>query len=164
MINITPFTKPYEDQVIDLIVSIQAKEFGVSITADDQPDLRNIASYYQKGLGEFWLAIDGSEVLGTIALVDIGNQQTALRKMFVKDGYRGKPLSIGQNLMDTLQTTCDNKGIKEIYLGTVPNYYAAHRFYEKNGFERISESDLPNNFQIMGVDKYFYKKVVGSVL
>ncbi len=165
MISITPFTLRYQQQVIDLIVSIQAKEYGVSITANDQPNLKDINNYYQKNAGNFWIALEGDEVVGTIALVDIGNQQGALRKMFVKQEYRrGKPLLIGQQLIDTLLETSQMHQIVEIFLGTVPNYYAAHRFYEKNGFERISESDLPNNFQIMGVDKYFYKKVVGSVL
>ena len=164
MISITPFTLRYQQQVIDLIVSIQAKEYGVSITANDQPNLKDINNYYQKNAGNFWIALEGDEVVGTIALVDIGNQQGALRKMFVKQECRGKPLLIGQQLIDTLLETSQMHQIVEIFLGTVPNYYAAHRFYEKNGFERISESDLPNNFQIMGVDKYFYKKVVGSVL
>ncbi len=160
MIDIQSFSKPYEKQVIELIVSIQAKEFGVSITAEDQPDLNDIENYYQKNAGNFWVALDDNKVVGTIALVDIGNQQGALRKMFVKEGFRGKPLLIGQQLMDTLQKSCKNNSIKEIYLGTVPNYYAAHRFYEKNGFFRVKESNLPNNFEIMKVDTLFYKKVL----
>jgi len=163
MINITPFVQKYQQQVIDLIVSIQAKEFGVSITACDQPDLSDIENYYQKKASNFWVALEGSNVVGTIALVDIDNQQGALRKMFVKKGYRGKPLLIGQRLIDTLFKASKAHNITEVFLGTVPNYYAAHRFYEKNGFTRVNESDLPNNFQIMDVDKYFYKKMTSDI-
>jgi N-acetylglutamate synthase-like GNAT family acetyltransferase len=160
MISITPFTQKYQQQVIELIVTIQAQEFGVSITADDQPDLKEISNYYQKNAGNFWIALEGDDVVGTIALVDIGNQQGALRKMFVKQDYRGKPLLIGQQLIDNLLEFAKQNNLSEIFLGTVPNYHAAHRFYEKNGFECISTTDLPNNFQIMEVDKYFYRKVL----
>jgi len=48
-IGIRPFSPVYEKQVIDLIVAIQRKEFDIPITADDQPDLKNIPEYYQKG-------------------------------------------------------------------------------------------------------------------
>ncbi len=163
MISIQPFTQEYQQQVIDLIVSIQAQEFGVSITADDQPDLKDIKNYYQKNAGNFWIALEADKIVGTIALVDIGNQQGALRKMFVKKEYRGKPLLIGQQLIDTLLQSAQQNNLAQIFLGTVPNYYAAHRFYEKNGFVRINKSDLPNNFQVMPVDKIFYMKF-GKVL
>jgi N-acetylglutamate synthase-like GNAT family acetyltransferase len=91
-------------------------------------------------------------------LVDIGSQQVGLRKMFVKKGMRGKPLYIGQKLIDTAYNWCHDKGIKNIFLGTVPHYYAAHRFYEKNGFNRIEKQQLPKAFHLMDADKWFYFK------
>ena len=133
--SIVPFTKGFEQQVIDLIVGIQSGEFGVKITAEDQPDLKDIATFYQWGNGNFWIALNDNQVHGTVSLTDIGNQQVGLRKMFVKQGYRGKPHNIGQKLLDTALKWCFDKNIKHIFLGTVPHYFAAHRFYEKNGFE-----------------------------
>lgn len=156
--TILPFSKEYEQQVIDLIVGIQSGEFGVEISADDQPDLKNIENFYQKGKGNFWIALADQELLGTISLVDIGNDQVGLRKMFVKKGFRGKPLNIGQNLVDTAYSWCQKQNIKQIFLGTVPHYYAAHRFYEKNGFSRLDKSNLPKAFHLMEADKWFYTK------
>ena len=155
-IIITPFTTQYEQQVIALITGIQSGEFAVDISADDQPDLKSIKEYYQWGNGNFWIALDGEKVLGTISLCDIGNKQVALRKMFVKQGFRGQPLNIGQNLLDTAIKWSIEKQLKQVFLGTVPNYYAAHRFYEKNSFTRIDQSNLPSAFNIMEVDKFFY--------
>lgn len=156
--QIVPFKKQYQQQVIDLIVGIQSGEFGVKITANDQPDLADIKNFYQWGNGNFWIALTEDEVLGTISLVDIRNSQAGLRKMFVKKGYRGKPLNIGQKLMDTATQWCIERSIKQIYLGTVPTYYAAHRFYEKNGFSRLEKSELPKAFHLMDADKWFYFK------
>jgi N-acetylglutamate synthase-like GNAT family acetyltransferase len=154
--SIIPFKKKYQQQVTDLIVGIQSGEFGVNITASDQPDLADIESFYQKNNGNFWIALKGDEVLGTASLTDINNKQVGLRKMFVKQGFRGQPLNIGQNLMDTVFQWCRDKSIKQIFLGTVPHYYAAHRFYEKNGFSRLEKIKLPKSFHLMDVDKYFY--------
>jgi N-acetylglutamate synthase-like GNAT family acetyltransferase len=153
---IVPFTEKYQQQVIDLIVGIQSGEFGVDITASDQPDLADIDNFYQKDNGNFWIAIKEDEVLGTISLTDIGNKQVGLRKMFVKQGHRGKPLNIGQNLIDILFQWCMDREIKQIFLGTVPHYYAAHRFYEKNGFNRLDKTKLPKAFHLMDADKWFY--------
>ena len=141
-----------------MIVGIQHGEFGVEITADDQPDLKDIRNFYQKDNGNFWIALNEKKVVGTISLVDIGNDQVGLRKMFVKNGFRGKPLNIGQQLMDTAYNWCTEKSIKQIFLGTVPHYYAAHRFYEKNGFNRLEKNQLPKAFHLMDADKWFYFK------
>jgi N-acetylglutamate synthase-like GNAT family acetyltransferase len=154
------FASKYQQAILDLILKIQRKEFGIKITAEDQPDLCNIKDFYQKGKGNFWVALCGKEVVGTISLLDIGNGQAALRKMFVDKAYRGKPYQIAVNLLDTLLKWARFNQIKEIYLGTTPKFMAAHRFYEKNGFSEIGEADLPSAFPIMKVDTKFYKFVI----
>jgi N-acetylglutamate synthase-like GNAT family acetyltransferase len=147
----------YKDKIINLILDIQIGEFGVPITIKDQPDLDNISSFYQKGAGNFWVALSGDKIIGTIALIDIGNSQCVLRKMFVAKEYRGKDKGVAQQLLATLLEWCKLKKINEIYLGTVATYFAAHRFYEKNGFTEIQKNLLPANFPIMAVDTKFYK-------
>lgn len=155
-INIITYDKRYEQQTIDLIVGIQHDEFGIAITAEDQPDLRMVDTFYQHGNGNFWLAMDGSLVVGTIALIDIGNYQVSLRKMFVHPDYRGKEKAIGQRLMDIVFTWCEARDIRAIYLGTVGQFKAAHRFYEKNGFVAVEKGSLPTNYPAMPLDHIFY--------
>jgi len=154
---IRPFRMNDEQQVVDLIVSIQQKEFNIPITAEDQPDLRNIPNYYQKNQGNFWVAFHNENVVGTIALLDIDNGQSALRKMFVHQHYRGSEKGIARNLLKTLLDWAKSRRFQEIYLGTTPYFLAAHRFYEKNGFTEISKKDLPKTFPVMEVDTKFYK-------
>lgn len=155
-IQIAKYEKIYQDQVIDLILSIQNKEFNVPVTLQDQPDLENISSFYQQGKGNFWVALSENKVIGTIALIDIGNSQCALRKMFVARPYRGKDIGIAERLLKTAFEWCELKNIQEIYLGTVSILHAAQRFYEKNGFYEIPKEDLPKNFPKMKVDTKFY--------
>jgi hypothetical protein len=84
MIEILPFSSEHQAGVIDVILPIQQSEFGISITLKDQPDLQDIPGFYQRGSGNFWVALSGARVVGTISLLDIGGAQGALRKMFVR--------------------------------------------------------------------------------
>jgi N-acetylglutamate synthase-like GNAT family acetyltransferase len=154
--TIRPFAPGYEDRIVGLILPIQREEFGIPITAEEQPDLRAIPAFYQEGSGNFWLALDGEQVIGTIALLDIGNRQAALRKMFVHRDYRGKQAGVAKRLLDTLIAGARQQHIAEIYLGTTAKYLAAHRFYEKHGFIEITRDMLPPAFPIMAVDTKFY--------
>ena len=61
----------YQAEVIDLILKIQQQEFGVLITLKNQPDLSNIPKFYQQGNGNFWIALNGDNIIGTIAAIDV---------------------------------------------------------------------------------------------
>lgn len=154
---ITEFTSTYQQKVIDLILTIQNNEFGIPVTIEHQKDLLNIPGFYQQQKGNFWIALEDDKVVGTIALIDIDNKQSALRKMFVHKDFRGKEKAVAALLLQKVNDWCREKGINEIYLGTVEVLKAAHRFYEKNGFVRIDKKELPANFPVMEVDTVFYK-------
>lgn len=156
--EVVPFRPEFENQVVDLILEIQRAEFGMSISAQDQPDLARIPSFYQVRHGNFWVALSGDEVVGTISLLDIGASQGALRKMFVRRDFRGGEFGTAKRLLDTLIAWSAADRIHEIFLGTTPRFLAAHRFYEKNGFDEIAKSLLPKAFPVMEVDTKFYRR------
>ena len=160
MLKFVPFSEHLLSGVVDVILHIQQSEFSIPITLNAQPDLLDIPGYYQKGKGNFWVALNGSEVVGTIALLDIGGGQGALRKMFVKEQYRGPKQGVAGRLLRVLLDWCNVNDVGELYLGTTPKFLAAHRFYEKNGFAEIKQSELPVSFPIMSVDTKFYKYVL----
>jgi GNAT superfamily N-acetyltransferase len=154
---IKPIYNEYCDQIIKLILSIQQKEFGLSITINQQLDLLDIETNYHQGGGNFWGAFLGEELVGTIAMINCGHQSACIRKMFVKSDYRGKELGIAQLLLNTLLQYCGGEKITAIYLGTVQELRAAHRFYERNGFTQIAVADLPIYFPRMPSDTMFYQ-------
>ncbi len=160
--QIAPFSSEHEADVVDLIVSIQRGEFGIDIDAERQPDLRAIPSYYQTGSGNFWVALVHHRLVGTISLLDIGDGQAALRKMFVHPEFRGSKIGTARLLLQTLLAWAVDRRIREIFLGTTPFFEAAHRFYEKHGFSEIPKTQLPASFPIMEVDtKFYYHRVPG---
>lgn len=142
--------------IANMIIEIQREEFGIPITLEDQPDLFDIDGYYHKGKGGFFVATVEDEIVGTIALIDIGNGEAALRKMFVKQAFRGKEHGIAAALLTHLLSHASVQGLKAIYLGTIEKFLAARRFYEKNGFHEIPPHNLPANFPRMAVDTNFY--------
>ncbi|SEN71481.1 Acetyltransferase (GNAT) domain-containing protein [Chitinophaga rupis] len=146
----------YSNDVIQLILPIQQIEFGVRVTLEDQPDLKAINAFYRETGGNFWGAFDGNTLVGTIALINIGHQAGAIRKMFVKKEYRGKEFGIAQQLLAKLLAYSREQGIKDIYLGTVEQLKAAQRFYEKNQFTLIQKTDLPDYFPVMSSDSMFF--------
>jgi len=151
------YSNEYQTQVVDLILQIQQQEYNIQITKNDQPDLFTIKDFYQTGNGNFWVAVCNDRVVGTISLLDIGNNQVALRKMFVEKEYGGEKFKTASLLLNNAIKWAKENSIKAVYLGTTPQFLAAHRFYEKNGFTSIGLKELPQNFPVLQVDKKFYK-------
>ena len=156
-IQIETYTDSNKKDVTDLILDIQNVEFGIPITLELQPDLAQIPGFYQINNGNFWIAKIDGKIIGTVSLLDIGDHQGALRKMFVDKNYRGKEFGVGQRLLNTLLEWTKHKEFTGIFLGTTEMFVAAQRFYEKNGFKEIKKQELPATFPVMEVDIKFYK-------
>ncbi len=90
-VNVT--IRPYQDGdtqgILDLIAGLQRNELDIN-SLTDQPDLANIDGFYGQGSSGFWVAVAADKIVGTIALLDITQRQTALRNRFVAPDYRGK--------------------------------------------------------------------------
>lgn len=158
MVQIVPFLPEHAAGVVSVILPIQQTEFEIPITLDAQPDLVDIPGFYRRGDGNFWVALDAGTVVGTLALLDIGNHQAALRKMFVASSHRGAERGVARELLAELLDWCRARGVREVFLGTTAKFLAAHRFYEKNGFREIARQTLPESFPVMAVDSKFYER------
>ncbi|PKF75982.1 GNAT family N-acetyltransferase [Chryseobacterium sp. PMSZPI] len=155
-LEIKPIGNSYSEQAIELILNIQQKEFNTPITIEDQPDLKQIESFYQEGGGNFWGAFIDGELVGSIALIKFDERAGALRKMFVKKEYRGREFNIAQILLEILISFCRENRIGDLYLGTITVFKAAQRFYERNLFTKIEKEYLPERFPLMSADDIFY--------
>ena len=63
MIEIVPFAPAHTVGVIAVILPIQQSEFSIPITLDEQPDLRDIPTFYRHGCGDFWVALNEEKVV-----------------------------------------------------------------------------------------------------
>ncbi|PSK89097.1 GNAT family N-acetyltransferase [Taibaiella chishuiensis] len=154
-LTIRVITNADSQAVIDLILPIQQQENNVPVTLEDQPDLKRIEAVYQGSGGGFWGIEDEGMMVATIALIDIGDGKGVIRKMFVKQEYRGRTLGLATRLLEHLIAYCKTAGITDLYLGTVHTLKAAIRFYERNDFTIVAKHELPPAFPIMEVDDVF---------
>ena len=139
--QIIEYTDKYKQQVIELILHIQNDEAGIALGIDEQPDLLDVDRFYLSSGGMFWLAVDGEQLIGTIALMDKGSGGCVLKKFFVAKKYRSK--GVGFALYKTFLAYAKEHGFEHVVLDTPSVAKASHRFYEKAGFVRIDKTQLP---------------------
>ncbi|WP_212634810.1 GNAT family N-acetyltransferase [Runella slithyformis] len=116
-----------------------------------------ISSFYCQNKGAFWGALKDRKVIGTIALIDMGDRTGTIRRMFVHQDFRGKELGIATLLLNAMLDHCRRHGLTAIYPGTLARLRAAMRFYEKNGFVQLPKAALPPQFPAMTLNTVFYE-------
>lgn len=146
MIKITQFDDKYTQDVIDLVLHFQNDGTRPPVTVDDQPDLLHITDAYINAGGNFWTALDGGRLAGTIGIMPCGGDIAVLKKFFVYEKYQGEPHHMGQQLYAYFLEFAKEKGFKTIMLDTPYNTVRAHKFYERAGFEKVTEDELPIKF------------------
>jgi hypothetical protein len=125
---------PLYQEGINLMMRTIEAEFAEAITG---PQSTIIKEVYQLPGQKFWVALHNKEVVGTIGMVLKENLFAEVKRM----------------MEWTLQ-----QGIKTVYLGTMNQFKAAQRFYEKQGFISIPPSLLPKEYKINPIDTLFYKR------
>lgn len=153
MIEIISYSDKFKAQTISFIFDILENEFGHH-SKSGRPDLHNISNYYQKNGGNFWLAVDNGNVVGTIALSNYGDKNGFLERFYVKKDLRKH--GIGRKLFYDLMEFAHINKFENIFLSTWDGTNDAQNFYNKNGFKRIDL--LPENIAARsGKDNIFYQ-------
>lgn len=146
MIEIMPFQPADAEHVISLVLECQNDGTRPLVTVADQPDLLDIETGYRRSGGNFWVAKENGQLIGTIGLMPQTKELALLRKFFVHASYRGAPHHLGQRLFSVLLAFARQAGYKTLLLDTPKNTERAHRFYEKAGFTKIDASALPIHY------------------
>lgn len=146
MITIEQFEDKYTQDVINMVLHFQNDGTRPAISVDDQPDLLNIAGEYIEKGGNFWIAKENEKLIGSIGIMSYNTEIAILKKFFVYENYQGEPYHIGRRLYNELLAFAKKKTFKTILLDTPRNTERAHKFYEKAGFQKVKEEDLPIQF------------------
>lgn len=157
MIEIKKYEDKYQDEVINLVLSCQNDGSRPIVSIANQPELLNINKEYFSNGGYFWIAIESKKLVGTIGLINCGNGIGILKKFFVNEQYRGKPYNLGRKLFAELLNFAHEHKFKELVLDTPKNTKRAHKFYEKAGFKKVSQEDLPIKYNPPYKDSDFFQ-------
>ena len=106
-----------------------------SIEKADVKVLNNPESEIIEKGGEIFFALQGSNVVGTVALCNQGKGLFELSKMAVTKELRGN--SIGAKLIQHVIAFAKKKKAKQIYLETNRRLHSAIHLYEKFGFKMV---------------------------
>lgn len=149
MIKIHLFKQDYQSGINDMMNDI-VNEFELPISNENKSRIQSLDKY--------WVAIDSKKIIGSVGVLKTNNADATLKNMFVKKEYRGKDYRLAQMLLYKVIDWCHSEDIDNIYLGTMNQFKAAHKFYEKHGFQKISTSELPSVFIRNPIDDVFYKR------
>jgi GNAT superfamily N-acetyltransferase len=136
---IVPFRPEHEEGFRSLVADTLA-EFGFSADPDVDPDLADPTVYY----AALWIALSGGDVVGSIALRDLGDRTIELRRMYLRPVCRGR--GVGRRLLATALDWSRANGTRTIKLDTTERMAAARHLYEQHGFVRVP-GDAPRQGQ-----------------
>jgi putative acetyltransferase len=138
--NIRPATQADVKQIVKLIGDVWAEYDCVLDTNIEEQYLLTPAEYFHAKNGEFWVVEDNGEIAATCA-VQMHDENTAeLKSLYVNKDFRKHGL--GQRLTEMTIDFARSKGAIEMVLWSDTRFIAAHRLYERLGFERTGQRKL----------------------
>lgn len=136
MYIIKEFDDRYNERVNNFIISVFVVEYGFEKFRKGLEEENN-QEYIENG-GNLWIAIDDKDdIVGTIALKKHNNSEAEIKKLYVRNDYRGTGLS--KELYSKVMETTKKCHFKRIFLGTYDKLDRAINFYQRRGFTPIDE-------------------------
>ena len=142
-----------DPEVAALILTIQRVDVGLHVPIEEQPELLDLGSAYRDG--GFWVAVAGSEIVGTIGMMRYG-ASGVLKKLFVRDDYRG-PDGAAHGLYDRAIAWAAAHGLTAIFLDTPSVATRSHAFYQRRGFLIVDRTELPEGYDFPDRDSLIFK-------
>ena len=122
------------------LVAETLREFGFEPDPALDADLDDPAAAY----AALWVALDEGNVVGSVALRDLGGTRVELKRMYLRPEQRGRGL--GKELLALALAWARAHETQVVRLDTSERMVAARHLYEAHGFARVS-GDAPRQGQ-----------------
>jgi GNAT superfamily N-acetyltransferase len=139
-IEIVPF-EPTQAEGFAALVSDTLREFGFEHDSELDSDLDDPVGTYVA----LWIALAGGEVVGSVALRDLGGGAYKLKRMYLRSEHRGRGL--GRRLLATALDWARANDARVVRLDTAEGMVAARRLYESAGFVQLPDGEVPRQGQ-----------------
>jgi len=120
-----------------------------------------IEAYYAQKQGAFFVAAEGSALVGMFGLEGLGTASAELRRMYVDRARRGSGLA--QAMLAHAEATCRAAGTPMLALSTSELQGAALAFYRKSGYRLVREETAAaqTNKTVGGdIRRFYFEKVL----
>ncbi len=129
-----------EPAIRELVFSI-LESYGLKPSPQDtDADLYDLKGHYGDRGGDFSVMLDREQIIGTVAIHNMGNRVCELRKMYLDPGYRRRGL--GKQLLEYSLAKARDLGFNRVTLETATALKEAVALYESYGFKRIEPEHL----------------------
>jgi GNAT superfamily N-acetyltransferase len=120
---------------IALIGACWAQYPGIMLDVDgEMPELRALASYYNREGGALWVAEADRQIVGMVATVPHDAVAWEVCRVYTLPLTHGSGL--GRRLLSTAEAHACEAGASRLVLWSDTRFDRAHRFYEKHGYVR----------------------------
>jgi GNAT superfamily N-acetyltransferase len=134
-----PFETEHADGFRGLVADT-LREFDFEPDTQIDPDLDDPVGTY----ASLWVAVGGDQVVGSVALRDLGDGALELKRMYLRPAQRGRGL--GRRLLATALDWARGNGSRVVRLDTSERMEVARHLYELHGFIRVP-GDAPRQGQ-----------------
>jgi GNAT superfamily N-acetyltransferase len=142
--------------VAEVIRSVY-REYNYVMDFDEfDRDIADIPATYQDVGGAFWVMADGTDVIGTVAVLPRENDTCELKRLYLRKRYRRAGL--GTRLLKTMIGWAITHGFRRIVLWSDTLFDPAHRMYVKFGFTPTDKLRSIDPMNPTCVERYFVKE------
>jgi GNAT superfamily N-acetyltransferase len=142
--TIRPGRDADSDEIIHLIGACWSEYPDIVMDVDrEMPELRALATYYQRKGGALWVAEAADRIVGMIAVRPDGDGVWEICRVYVLPNLHGGGL--GHRLLDIAEAHARLAGAATLELWTDTRFRRAHRFYEKRGYQQAGPTRALND-------------------
>jgi GNAT superfamily N-acetyltransferase len=128
--------------VVELIGRVFAEYGWIWDPAVEVPDLLRWEGY-EPPHGAFFIIRDGERVAGSVGVDRVDAGTAELHRLYLDPHLRGQGL--GEALVDAILDWCRAQRLVRLVLWSDTRFEHAHRLYERKGFRRTGERELPDD-------------------
>jgi ribosomal protein S18 acetylase RimI-like enzyme len=135
-VEIREATIPDDLPLVRLLFREYATGLGIDLCFQNfEAELEGLPGRYSPPAGGLWLAREGLELAGCVALRPLTSTTGEMKRLFVRPSFRGRGL--GRQLAERILMAASAAGYQRVCLDTLPSMAEAVRMYESLGFVQI---------------------------
>lgn len=130
--------KAHDIQAVKALIQEYIEWMNIDMSFQDiEEELAGFPRKYEPPSGVFLVAKDGDQVVGCVGIKKIGDGICEMKRLFVKDTYRGE--KIGYALVERIILEAERKRYSKMRLDTLRRMKSAINLYIKSGFHEIGQ-------------------------
>jgi GNAT superfamily N-acetyltransferase len=130
-------------EVIALIGRVFTEYGLIYEPAAEVPDLIDFDAHYAAPHGAFFVARVGERIVGSVGVERLDRDSAELHRLYLDAEFRGR--GFGRALVETVVEWCRTRAVSRLVLWSDTRFEQAHRLYDRMGFCRTGERELPGD-------------------